>query len=128
MGIASWLGFGRVDRMIRSVDEALEAATVALPGFPAFDAVISEDGRLALVIATDGRIAVVRVRSNRAGGRLVDWPMLRQTEEGILIETRDRRFGALVLRGVTALDIRRLGMPPLRQPELATIVPTLEHA
>lgn len=128
MRFATLLGLGRTERMIRSVDEALEATAVALPGFPVFDAVISDDGRVALVIATDGRIAIVRVRHNRAGGRIVDWPMLRQTDEGVLIETGNRRFGAMLLRGITALDIRRLGMPPLMQRELATIVPALENA
>jgi hypothetical protein len=48
--------------------------------------------------------------------------MLRKIDGGILIETNDRRFGAVVLNRLTAIDIRRLGMPPLMQREPAEIV------
>ncbi len=41
--------------------------------------------------------------------------MLRTIDGGILIETRDLRFSAVVLNRRTAVDIRRLGMPPLMQ-------------
>lgn len=128
MGLAAVFGFGRVDRMMRDVNDAIAAVAEALPGFAAFDAVIGDDGRAALTIAPDGRIALVRVRGARAFAREVQWPMLRQTPAGILIEPVGRRTAPVLLVGLNAIDIRRLGMPPLVQPELATIVPELTAA
>jgi hypothetical protein len=128
MGLAAWLGLGRAHRMMRSVDEAIEAVGVALPRFAAFDAVIAEDGRAALVIDTTGVIALVLVRGARVRARVIEWAMVRQTHAGILVETGDRGFGDVLLAGVSAIDVRRLGMPPLPQREPATIVGTLETA
>ncbi|MBW6533340.1 hypothetical protein ACYZX9_13375 [Sphingomonas citri] len=128
MGLAAWLGLGRAHRMMRSVDEAIEAVGVALPRFAAFDAVIAEDGRAALVIDTTGVIALVLVRGARVRARVIEWAMVRQTYAGILVETGDRGFGDVLLAGVSAIDVRRLGMPPLPQREPATIVGTLETA
>ncbi len=109
MTLAGLLGFGGTDRMMRAPEEAIEAIGVALPEFPAIDAVTGEDGRTALAVTADRRVAVVRVRGTRVSGREVTWPMLRQTAEGIVVETGDRRLGDLTLVGVTALDVRRLG-------------------
>ncbi|MGK6322535.1 hypothetical protein ACMGDM_05565 [Sphingomonas sp. DT-51] len=128
MGLAAWLGVGRKRRMMRSVDEAIAAVADALPRFSAFDAVIAEDGRAALTIDATGEIALVVVRGKRVLARPIDWAMVRQTREGILVETGDRRFGDVLLAGVSAIDIRRLGMPPLPQREPATIVGVLETA
>ncbi|MBW6527277.1 hypothetical protein KZ813_10540 [Sphingomonas sp. RHCKR7] len=128
MGLAAWLGLGRAHRMMRSVDEAIEAAAAALPRFAGFDAVIAEDGRAALVIDSTGVIALVLVRGARVRARVVEWAMLRQTPAGILVETADRGFGDALLAGVSAIDVRRLGMPPLPQREPATIVGLLETA
>ena len=109
MMLAGLLGFGGADRMMRTPDEALDAVGVALPAFTAIDAVTGEDGRAALAVTADRRVAVVRVRGSRVSGREVTWPMLRQTIEGIVVETGDRRLGDVTLVGVTALDVRRLG-------------------
>ena len=109
MTLAGLLGFGGADRMMRTLDEALDAAGVALPDFPAVDAVTGEDGRTALAVTAEGRVAVVRVRGARVSGREVAWPMLRQTADGIVVETGDRRLGDVLVTGVTALDVRRLG-------------------
>ena len=38
MGLGALLGFGRTDRMMRTVEEAIEATAIAIPGFPAIDA------------------------------------------------------------------------------------------
>ncbi|MEE2916334.1 hypothetical protein [Sphingomonas ginsenosidimutans] len=121
MGLAALLGIGRPDRMMRTIDEALDAALDALPGTQAVDAVISADGRAALVLLSDARIALVRTRGRRVSGREVAWPMLRQTYDGIVVETGDRRFGDVALVGVTALDIRRLGQAPMA-PAIAEMV------
>ncbi|MEH3122574.1 MAG: hypothetical protein PGN16_11430 [Sphingomonas phyllosphaerae] len=123
MRLGALLGFGRAERLIHTVDEAIEAVAEALPGFAAFDAAIGDDGRAALTIDATGRLALVVARGARVRAREVDWPMLRLIDGGVLIETRDRRLGAVVLNRLTAIDIRRLGMPPLPQREAAEIVP-----
>ena len=107
--------------MMRTIDEALDAALDALPETQAVDAAISADGRAALVLLSDARIALVRTRGRRVSGREVAWPMLRQTYDGIVVETGDRRFGDVALVGVTALDIRRLGQAPMA-PAIAEMV------
>lgn len=109
MTLAAILGLRATERMMRTPGEALDAARVALPDFPAIDAVTAEDGRAALAVSADRRVAVVRVRGTRVSGREVTWPMLRQTAEGIVVETGHRRLGDVMLTGVTALDVRRLG-------------------
>lgn len=109
MTFAALLGLGGTDRMMRTPGEALEAFAVALPDFPAIDAVTGEDGRAALAVTADRRVAVVRVRGTRVSGREVVWPMVRQTAEGIVVETGDRRLGDVMLVGVNVLDVRRLG-------------------
>jgi hypothetical protein len=114
VGTAGWLlRRGRVDRMIRSLDEALAAAAEALPGFHATDAVIGEDGRTALAMAADYRIAVIHIRGRRALGREIGWIAVRQTHDGLEIDPGDRRIGIVLLHGVSALDVRRLGVPAL---------------
>ena len=107
--MANWLRFGRERRMMRSPEEAVVALAEAMPAFAAIDAVVSSDGRAALAIDAAGRIAVVRLVGRKASAREVAWQTLRQTYEGILVETGDRRFGTVALLDVDALDVRRLG-------------------
>lgn len=122
MRLGGLLGFGRGERLIHTVDEAIAAVAEALPGFAAFDAAIGDDGRAALTIDGEGQLALVVARGSRVRARRVHWPMLRLIDGGVLIETRDRRLGTVVLNRLTAVDMRRLGMPPLPQREPAEIV------
>ncbi len=122
MRLGGLLGFGRGERLIHTVDEAIAAVAEALPGFAAFDAAIGDDGRAALTIDGEGQLALVIARGSRVRARRVHWPMLRLIDGGVLIETRDRRLGTVVLNRLTAVDMRRLGMPPLPQREPAEIV------
>ncbi|KAK0330715.1 hypothetical protein LTR94_031764, partial [Friedmanniomyces endolithicus] len=95
VGVSLWVSV----YWMRTIDEARDAALDALPGTQAVDAVISADGRAALVLLSDARIALVRTRGRRVSGREVAWPMLRQTYDGIVVETGDRRFGDVALVG-----------------------------
>lgn len=106
--IAAALRLGGAGRMMRSVDEALAAAGEALPGFAPRDAAVAEDGRAAIVRAGDGRVAVVAIRGRRAVGREIVWTEVRQTYDGLLVEAGPRG-GEVLVRGVTALDARRMG-------------------
>ena len=122
MRLAALFGFGRAERRIDTVDEAIAAVAEVLPGFVAFDAAVGDNGHAALTIDRHGRLAVVVAQGSKVRACKVEWPMLRTIDGGILIETRDRRFSAVVLNRLTAVDIRRLGMPPLMQREPAVIV------
>jgi hypothetical protein len=63
----------------------------------------------------------VRIASRRPLAREIEWAMLRQTEQGVVAETGERRFGDVMLHGITAIDVRRLGgsdaaaEPPARE-------------
>lgn len=127
MRLRALFGFGRTERLIHTVDEAIAALAEALPGFAAFDAAIADDGRAALAIDPTGRIALLVVQGTRVRAREVDWPMLRLTGAGVLVEARGRFAGVLLTR-LTAIDMRRLGMPPLPQREPAEIVGEPEAA
>lgn len=107
--IAAALRLGGTSRMMRSTEEAIAAADEALPGFAARDAAVAEDGRAAIALAADGRVAVIAMRGRRATGREIAWTQVRQTYDGLLVEA-GARGGEVLVRGVTALDVRRLGM------------------
>lgn len=121
MALGSLFGFGRAERRLDSMEEAIAAVAEALPGFHAFDATIGADRCAALTIDTTGRIAVVQICGRKVRARELLWSMLRATPVGILIEMRDRHLDGLLLQGVSAVDVRRLGMPPLMQRERARI-------
>lgn len=106
--IAFALGLRRGRQMLRTPEEAVVAAQAAIPDLAALDAVIGDDGRAGLVLGQDGRVVVVTA-AGRAGA--VPWAALRQTFEGVVVETGTRRLGEVMLKGVHALDVRRLGMP-----------------
>ena len=106
-GVAWALRLGR-DAAIGSPEEAAAAAEAALAGFEARDVVLGADGGGALAVATDGRLAAVKRHGARAAVREVGWAAVRPTDKGALVETGDRRFGAVLLAGVDALDLRRL--------------------
>ena len=94
--------------MLRTPEEAVQVAEAAIPGLSACDAVVGDDGRAGLVLGADGRVVVVTA-TGRAGA--VPWAALRQTYDGVIVETGMRRLGEVMLKGVHALDVRRLGMP-----------------
>ena len=106
-GLAHLLRLGR-DAKIASPEEAAAAAETALAGFEAANVVVGADGAGALAVGEDGRLAAVKRHGARAAVREVTWTAVRPTETGAVIETGERRFGAVTLAGVNALDLRRL--------------------
>src|SRR5438105_940876 len=110
-GIARWLRLG-ADTRIESPEEAAAAAEAALAGFEAVEAVVGADGAGALAVGADGRLAAIKRHGARAAVREVTWTSVRPTEAGAVVETGERRFGAVTLAGVNALDLRRLAIPP----------------
>ena len=106
------LRWRRPDTIMTLPMDATAGADAAIPGFGAIDAAIGDDGRAALVLGDGGRVAVIQSRGRRLRAREIAWTMVRNTPEGMAVDTGDRRFGTVFVPGVTALDIRRLGMPP----------------
>ncbi|NTS63818.1 hypothetical protein HRV97_01415 [Sphingomonas sp. HHU CXW] len=104
-------GFGRPNRLLRSPDEVIAAIAETDTAFPAIDALVSNDGRSGLAIDGAGRVLAMRLRGARVIARVVPWTALRQTVEGIVIDSGERRFGTVTLIGISALDVRRLGQP-----------------
>ena len=106
-GVAWALRLGREAR-IDSPEDAAAAAETALAGFEAADVVLGADGAGALAIGEDGRLAAVKLHGARPAVREVSWSAVRATESGTVIETGERRFGAVRLAGVDVLHMRRL--------------------
>jgi len=106
--VGLWLWRRRTPARIDGPEEAVAAVEQMLPDFPVNAAVVGADGLGALALTADGRIAAVRRVGRRLLAREVPWRVVRATRDGILVETGDRRLGAVRLARVNALDIRRL--------------------
>jgi hypothetical protein len=104
--VARWLRLG--EARLSSVSQARELAEQMLAGFVARDAVLGTDGNAALV-AGNGAIALLkRHGANVAARRLIAPLRLSQAIEGIRVESGERRFGDVVLFGVTEDEVRAL--------------------
>src|SRR5579875_2376688 len=109
-GIAWALKLGRAghEAVIDDPDAAAGAAEEAIAGFRAIGALVGDDRAAALVAGAHGRVAAVKRHGARLAVREVRWSQVRATATGMLVETGDRRFGAVTVTGVDVLDIRRL--------------------
>jgi hypothetical protein len=109
-GLAWLLKLGRSghEGAIEDAGQAGEAAEQAVAGFRAIGALVGEDRAAALVAGAHGRVAVVKRHGARLAVREVRWEQVRATYDGMLVETGDRRFGAVTVVGVSVLDVRRL--------------------
>lgn len=106
--IAWWLRLGH-DARIDSPEAAADAADHALPGFRAANAVVGADGMAALAIDEGAtRLAICKRHGARIAVREVGWDAVRSAPGGIVVETGERRFGRVAVKGVDALDMRRL--------------------
>lgn len=113
-GVAWWFKLGRAGK-IGSLEEAADAADHQLPGFLTGGAVLGADGMAALAVDRSGlRMAVVKRHGARLAVREVGWSALRSTEDGIVVETGERRFGRVAVTGVDQLDVRRLAPPSIK--------------
>ncbi|MHA6721512.1 hypothetical protein [Sphingomonas sp. RS2018] len=98
------LGESRID----SPDTAITLAEERLAGFVGDRAIVSTDGRAALV-AGNGTIAVLKRHGAKVAARRLLPPLrLREAIEGVAIETGERLFGPIVLRGVLVDEVRAL--------------------
>ena len=104
-GVAAALRLGRSERILVEEADALREADQAVAGFAA---VIGADGRGALVFGEDRRVVVLKAHGAHIAARVIAWDAVRATPGGMVVETNERRFGAVALPGVDALDVRRL--------------------
>lgn len=106
--VAWTLKLGGPDARIATPEGACRIAEEALVGFAAVACVVGTDGRAALIVGEAGRVAVLKAHGARVAAREIAWADVRATASGVVVETRERRFGAITLKGVDALDVRRL--------------------
>lgn len=106
-GVVRALRLGR-DRRIEAPEDVAEAAEAALGGFVTVGAVVGADGAAALAVDSGGRVAVCRRHGARIAVREVAWSAVRASPEGMVVDSGERRFGAVTVAGVNALDVRRL--------------------
>jgi hypothetical protein len=112
---AHLLRLGR-EAKIDSPEDAAAAAEIALAGFDTANVVLGADGAGALAVGEDGRLAAIKLHGARPAVREVRWSAVRATPEGTVIETGERRFGAVTLVGVDVLHLRRLAASVEREP------------
>ena len=107
-GVAWALRLGGAERSFLAPEEALDAAEQAIAGFVGISAAVGGDGRAALAYGEQARIVVLKTHGARVAAREVRWDDIRATPGGMLVETRDRRFGAVLVTQIDNLDMRRL--------------------
>lgn len=102
MTLVAWaLGLGR-GAAIASLQEARETAEGMISGFDAGEALLGSDGQAALVHGKAGDVALLKVHGARIAARHLRLPLASEaTPAGLRIDSGDRRFGAVVLKGVS---------------------------
>ena len=74
-------------------------AEEALPGFMAGEAVLSRDGRAALVLGAAGDAALLKLHGVHVAARKIVRPVrVERIDEGLRIESGERMFGNVTLR------------------------------
>lgn len=74
-------------------------AEEALPGFVAGEAVLSRDGRAALVLGAAGDAALLKLHGVHVAARKIVRPVrVERIDEGLRIESGERMFGNVTLR------------------------------
>ena len=83
--------------------QAMADAEAILSGFEAERAVVASDQLAALVHGRDGSVALLKIHGARVAGRRLNPPLdARPSPEGLVVASGERRFGNVLLRGVTA--------------------------
>lgn len=102
MTLVAWaLGLGR-GGAIASAEEARATAEGMISGFDAGEALLGSDGQAALVHGKAGDVALLKLHGARVAARHLRLPLATQLiPDGLRIDSGDKRFGAVLLRGVT---------------------------
>lgn len=84
--------------------QAIADAEAILSGFDAERAVVAVDQKAALVHGRDGSVALLKVHGSMVAGRRLNPPLdTRSGPEGLVVASGEKRFGSVLLRGVTSL-------------------------
>ncbi len=104
MVLVAWaLGLGR-GAAIASAAEARETAEGMISGFDGGEALVGSDGRAALVHGKAGDAALLKMHGARVAARHLRLPLTTvSTPDGLRIDSGDKRFGAVLLRGISAV-------------------------
>lgn len=111
--VARRLGLGTAS-VLAGPDEAARVFDEVCPGFRAVQSAIDRDGKGAIARDAQGHVLVVRQHGSQFAGRLLA-PASRTRIEGdaLVVETGERRFGAVSLHLANPLDwaraVERLG-------------------
>lgn len=98
--VAWWLRLG--GGTIADEAQAMTDAEAILSGFDAERAVLAEDHKAAIVHGRDGSVALLKIHGSQVAGRRLNAPLdTRTTPEGVVVASGERRFGSVLLRGVS---------------------------
>lgn len=96
LGLTAWL-LGLGGGAIGSPEEAMAIAEEGLGGFEAEQAIVSSDGRGALVFG-GGRVALIKQHGTQPAARVLGRPLrIEAVEGGVRVDSGERRFGAVRL-------------------------------
>ena len=94
------LGGGKIADEI----QAMTDAEAILSGFEATHATVATDGKAALVHGEDGSVALLKIHGSMVAARRLAQPLdTRPSPDGLIVASGERRFGSVLVRGVTAL-------------------------
>jgi hypothetical protein len=97
LALTAWL-LGLGGGAIGSPEEAMAIAEEGLGGFEAEQAIVSSDGRCALVFGGGGRIALIKQHGTQPAARMLGRPLrIEEVEGGFRVDSGERRFGAVRL-------------------------------
>jgi len=83
--------------------QAMTDAEAILSGFDAERAVLASDHKAALVHGRDGSVALLKIHGSQVAARRLSPPLeTRSTAEGLVVASGEKRFGSVLLRGVTS--------------------------
>ena len=101
-GLAWWLKLG--GGTIADEAQAMADAEAILSGFDAERAVLAEDHRAALVHGRDGSVALLKIHGSQVAARRLRQPLdTRAGPDGLVVASGEKRFGSVLLRGVTQI-------------------------
>jgi len=84
--------------------QAMTDAEAILSGFDAERAVLAADHKAAIVHGRDGSVALLKIHGSQVAGRRLSAPLdARPSADGLIVSSGERRFGSVLLKGVTAL-------------------------
>jgi hypothetical protein len=99
-GFARLLGLGGGG--LASAEQARDTAEAMLSGFEGGEVLLGSDGKSALVQGRANDAALLKLHGARIAARHLAQPLATErTPDGLRIDSRDRRFGTVLLRGVT---------------------------